>query len=77
MPVVMAVYLLTNVSYFTAMSKDELLASSTVVLYIYIFIAIACDETSILVAVHFSMKNIYQSCDLGLAVERNNVDVSQ
>ena len=28
--------------------------------YIYIFIAIALDETSILVAVHFSMKNIYQ-----------------
>ena len=29
----------------------------------YFFIAIALDETTILVAVHFSMKNIYQSCD--------------
>ena len=45
--------------------------------YIYIFIAIALDETSILVVVHFSMKNIYQSCDLGRAVGRNIVDVSQ
>ena len=44
---------------------------------IYIFIAIALDESSILVAVHFSMKNIYQSCDLGHAMRRNNVDVSQ
>ena len=34
---------------------------------IYIFIAIALDESSILVAIHFSMKNIYQSCDLGCA----------
>ena len=32
--------------------------------YIYIFIAIALDETSILVALHFSMQNIYQSYDL-------------
>ena len=38
------------------------------VLHIYIFIAIAIDETSILVAIHFSLKNIYQSCDLGRAV---------
>ena len=30
MPLVMGVYLLTNVSYFTAMSKDELLASPAV-----------------------------------------------
>ena len=35
---------------------------------IYIFTAVALDETSILVVVHFSMKNIYQSCDLGCAV---------
>ena len=34
------------------------------------------DETTILVAVHFSMNNIYQSCDLGRAVMRSNVDVS-
>ena len=27
-------------------------------------IAIALDETSILAAFHFSMKNIYQACDL-------------
>ena len=44
---------------------------------IYIFIAIALDESSILVAVHFSMTIIYQSCDLGRAVGRSNVDVSQ
>ena len=44
---------------------------------IYSFIAISLDETSILVAVHFSMKNIYQSCELGRAVRRSNVDVSQ
>ena len=44
---------------------------------IYIFIAIALDETSILVAHHFSMQNIYQSCDLGHAVGRSNVNVSQ
>ena len=44
---------------------------------ICIFIAIAGDETSILVAVHFSMHRIYQSCDIGLALGRGNVDVSQ
>ena len=33
-----------------------------------VFIAIARDETNILVAVHFSMKNIYQLCDRGRAV---------
>ena len=44
---------------------------------IYIFIANALDETIILVAVHFSMKNIYQSCDLGRVVKRSNVDASQ
>ena len=37
----------------------------------------ALDETSILVAFHFSMQNIYQSCDLGHAVGRSNVNVSQ
>ena len=31
--------------------------------HVYNLIGIAFDETSILVAVHFSMKNIYQSCD--------------
>ena len=47
--------------------------------YIYIFIATALDETStcIPVAVHFSMRNSYQSCDLGRAVGQANVDVSQ
>ena len=37
------------------------------------------NETSILVAVRFSMKYIYmyQSCDLGHAVGQNNVDISQ
>ena len=33
-----------------------------------VFIAIARDETSILVAVHFSMKNIYQLRGQGRAV---------
>ena len=44
---------------------------------IYIFIAIVLDETSPLVAVYFSMQNIYKSCDLIRAVRRSNVDVSQ
>ena len=44
---------------------------------IYIFIAIALDETSILAAVYFSMQNIYQSCDLVRTVSRSNVDISQ
>ena len=42
-----------------------------------IFIAIAWNETSILVAVHFSMKNIYQLCDRGRNVMWTNVGVSQ
>ena len=50
---------------------------SFVVKYIYSFIAVALDETCILVALHFSMQNIYQSCDLGHAVGRSNVSVSQ
>ena len=45
--------------------------------FIYIFIVIALDEASILVAVHFSMQNIYKSCDLGRALWRSNVDVHQ
>ena len=44
---------------------------------IYIFIAIALDETGILVAVYFSMKNINQSCDLRRAIGRSYVNVSQ
>ena len=47
------------------------------VCYIYIFIAITLNETSILVALDFSMRNIYQSCDLGHAVGQSNVNVSQ
>ena len=42
-----------------------------------VFIAIARDETNILVAVHFSMKNIYQLCDRGRAVMWSNVGVSK
>ena len=42
-----------------------------------VFIAIAGDETSIIVAVHFSMKNIYQLCDRGRAVMWSNIGVSQ
>ena len=45
--------------------------------YIYIFIVNALDETSILVAVQFSMQNIYKSYDLGPALWRKNVDVHQ
>ena len=43
------------------------------------FIAIALDETSIFVELHFSMQNIYQLlvCDLSHAVGRSNVNVSQ
>ena len=42
------------------------------------FIAVVFDETSILIADHFSMKNIYQSeCDIGRAVGRSKADVSQ
>ena len=41
---------------------------------IYIFIVIALDETSILVAVQFS---IYESCDLGGTLWRSNIDVHQ
>ena len=44
---------------------------------IYIRIANALDETIILVAVYFSMQNIYQSSDLVRTVRRSNVDVSQ
>ena len=50
-----------------------------IIVNIYIFIAIALDETSIFVELHFSMQNIYQLlvCDLGHAVGRSNVNVSQ
>ena len=44
---------------------------------IYIFIAIALDEISIVAAVHFAMKNVYQACDLVRAVGHSNVAVSQ
>ena len=43
----------------------------------FIFIPIALDKTCILVAVHISMKNIYQSCGLYRALERSNVNDSQ
>ena len=59
-------------SYFDEPQKTEIYF-----LNIYIFIAIALDETSILVSVIFSMQNIYQSCDLGYALGCSNVDVSQ
>ena len=44
---------------------------------IYIFIAIAVDDTGIPVAVHFSMKNMYLSCVLYRAFGRSNVNASQ
>ena len=42
-----------------------------------VFIAFARDETNILVAVHFSMNNIYQLCDWSQAVMWSNVGISQ
>ena len=42
-----------------------------------VLIAIARDESSILVSVHFSMKSIYQLCDRDRAVMWSNVGVSQ
>ena len=42
---------------------------------IYIFIAIALDETGFIVAVHFLKKNIYQSYDPYRALGRSNVNV--
>ena len=42
-----------------------------------VFIEIVWDETTILVAIHFSVKNIYQLCDRGRAVMWSNVGVSQ
>ena len=42
--------------------------------WLYIFIAVVLDKTSILVAVYFSMLNIYQSCDLRRALGRSNVN---
>ena len=44
---------------------------------IYIFIVIALNEASILVAVQFSMQNIYELRDLGRTFWRSNVDVLQ
>ena len=44
---------------------------------IYIFIAIALDEADILVAVYFSMKNSYHSCEIYHALRRSNVNVIQ
>ena len=43
----------------------------------YNFIAIALDVSNILFAVHFSMQNICQSCDLVHAMGRSNVHVGQ
>ena len=40
-------------------------------------VCVCVHETTILVAIHFSMKNIYQLCDLGRAVMWSNVGVSQ
>ena len=44
---------------------------------IYILIALALDESIILDVPQFPMKNIYQSCDLGRAIRRRNVNASQ
>ena len=57
--------------------EDREEATKGILINIYIFTAVVFNETGIFVAVHFSMKNIYQSCDLGRAVGRRNVDISQ
>ena len=44
---------------------------------IYILIALALDESIILDVPQFPMQNIYQSCDLGRAIGRRNVNASQ
>ena len=44
---------------------------------VYIFIAFALDESIILDVPQFPMKNIYQSCDLGRAIGRSNVNAIQ
>ena len=60
----------------TCVPQTALKASCTTTVNIYVFIVIVLDETSILVAVQGSMQNIYESCDLGRAVWRSNVDVN-
>ena len=55
---------------------NTILQKLLIFLYIYMFIAIALDENSVLVALHSSMQNIYQSRDLGHAVERSNVNLT-
>ena len=44
---------------------------------IYILIALTLDESIILDVLHCPMQNIYQSCDLGRAIGRRNVNASQ
>ena len=44
---------------------------------IYILIALALDESIILDVPQFPMQNIYQSCNLGRAIGRRNVNASQ
>ena len=44
---------------------------------IYILIALALDESIILDVPQFPMQNIYQSCDLGRAIGRRNVNANQ
>ena len=46
-------------------------------IYIYILIALALDESIILDVPQFPMQNIYQSCDLGRAIGRRNVNAIQ
>ena len=41
------------------------------------FVNSAFHKLYILVALHFSMQNIYQSCDQGHAVGRSDINVSQ
>ena len=48
-----------------------------IITYIYILIALALDESIILDVPQFPMQNIYQSCDLGRAIGRRNVNASQ
>ena len=57
--------------------KLHLICMKTECLNIYIFCALALNEIVILDAPQFPMQNIYQSYDLGRAIGRSNVNISQ
>ena len=59
------------------MSTSRLRLQKSTYNYLHFFIAIALDETLILVAVHFSTKNIVTSCDHDDAKDGANVNAIQ